>query len=660
LPPRTRIEFDGRGFLALRTKEFVEILPEVLLYFVLFNTSSAVIPDIPEMFLVFGLLVSAIVLFACSRMRFDLIALIVLLALMVLGILTPAEGLAGFANPIVITIAGLFVVGGALMETGVADRLGKLMGRIVGTRESSILIATMAVGATLSGFMSSTGTTAVLLPVIVSVARTARINPSKLLIPLSFSTLLGGTLTLIGTPPNIVVSNQLSENGVEGFGFFTFLPIGLILLVVGMSFMVLIGRHMLPNSPSSSGDADRPFEYISKTELAADYNLISQSYRLKVRYSSPLVGQTLASSSLGRRYGVTVMEIQNRESDYQPLEEPCPVTPATLIKPLSVLHVQGTAEDVKRLATEKDLLMVKDEDLSLKPGPMSRQLGLAEVLMPPRSQLLGKTLSEINFRDRYGVSVLGIKRLGNPIASNLKNVALLFGDTLLVEGTWDRIRLLQGEAQDFIVVSQPEEIELVTRPLQRAKWAMAILLIMIVAMTAGWLPVVTAVMLAAVAMVMAGCLNMEQTYRYMNWESVVLIAAMLPMSTALEKTGGVTFVAEAMTDYIGQLGPLALLAGVFILTSLFSHFISNTATAVLIAPIAFQAAVALGVAPQPFMMGVAVAASTSFGTPVATPSNTLVYGPGGYRFGDYLKVGLSMQLLILIVCLFVLPILFPF
>lgn len=618
------------------------------------------IPVIPEMFLVFGLLMVAICLFATSRLRFDLIALMILLALMVLGILSPAEGLAGFANPIVITIAGLFVVGGALMETGVADRLGKIMGRIVGTRESAILIATMAVGATLSGFMSSTGTTAVLLPVIISVARSARINPSKLLIPLSFATLLGGTLTLIGTPPNIVVSNQLSDNGVEGFNFFTFLPVGLILLGVGMTFMLLVGRHLLPNSTRSSGESDRPFEYISKTELAVDYDLKSHSCRLKVRYSSPLAGKSLATSNLGRRYGVTVMEIQNRDSDYQPLEEPTPVTPATMIRPLSVLHVQGLPEDVKKLANEQDLLVVKDEDQSSKPGPLSRQLGLAEVLMPPRSQLLGKTLSEINFRERYGVSVLGIKRLGNPIASNLKNVSLLFGDTLLVEGTWDRIRLLQGESQDFIVVSQPEEIELLTRPLQRAKWAMAILLMMIVAMTAGWLPVVTAVMLAAVAMVLAGCLNMEQIYRYMNWESVVLIAAMLPMSTALEKTGGVTFVAQTMTDYIGQLGPLALLAGVFLLTSLFSHFISNTATAVLIAPIAFQAAVASGIAPQPFMMAVAVAASTSFGTPVATPSNTLVYGPGGYRFSDYLRVGLSMQLLILIVCLLVLPILFPF
>jgi di/tricarboxylate transporter len=287
-------------------------------------------------------------------------------------------------------------------------------------------------------------------------------------------------------------------------------------------------------------------------------------------------------------------------------------------------------------------------------------LGMVEVLVPPRSRLVGHTLSELNFRDRYGVTVLGIKRMGEPLTGDLREIKLQFSDTLLVEGTWQKIGLLRDETQNFIVIGQPLEMEAAERPFKRANWAMIIMIGMLALMTFEIVPAVTAVLLAAAAMVLTGCLNMEDAYRGMNWESVVLIAGMLPMATALQKTGGVTYIADSLTTNLGDMGPVVLMAGLFILTSLFSQFISNTATAVLVAPIAFQSAITLGLDPHAFLMTVAVAASTSFATPVASPVNTLVLGPGGYRFGDYAKVGISLQLLILVVTLLILPVLFPF
>jgi di/tricarboxylate transporter len=612
----------------------------------------------PEMFLVFGLLAITVVLFVSDRLRLDLVAMMVVITLMLTGILTPAEALAGFADPVVLMIAGLFVVGGALMHTGVADSIGYWLGKVAGTKEITLIATTMAVAAFLSGFMSSAGTTAILLPVVVSVARNARVNPSKLLIPLAFASLLGGMLTLIGTPPNIVVSNQLASQGYSPFGFFAFTPVGLIMLAIGLLFMVFVGRHLLPDRARTMPAAGSADESLSISDLAKAYQLAGNTFRLRIRRSSPLLGQSLADAHLRGRYGVTVLEIQKRASRVSLPEPAQPVTPATVLNPFDILHVQGTPEAIRRLAREQDFAIMAEESLDAR--PLSQELGMVEVLLPPRSRLVGHTLSELRFRDRYEVTVLGIMRLGTPLTGDLREIKLQFGDTLLVEGTWNKIGLLRDETQNFIVVGQPQEMEAAERPLKRANWALAIMLGMLLLMTFEIVPAVTAVLLAAVAMVLTGCLNMEDAYRGINWESVVLIAGMLPMATALQKTGGVTFIADSLVSNLGDQGPLVLMAGIFILTAVLSQFISNTATAVLVAPIAFQAAIGLNLDPHAFLMAVAVAASTSFATPVATPVNTLVLGPGGYRFGDYVRAGLSLQLIILVASLIVLPILFPF
>lgn len=612
------------------------------------------------MLFVFVLLAVTVLLFVSERLRLDLVAVLVVVVLMLSGLLTPAEALAGFSDPVVLIIAGLFVVGGGLFQTGVAVTLGRWLGRLAGASEVRLILVVMSTVAFLSAFMSSTGTAAVLLPVVVSLAWNAKVSPSRLLIPLAFASLLGGMLTLIGTPPNIVVNNQLVDAGLAPFGFFSFTPVGLVMVAIGAGFMVLVGRRLLPAQARRALAYVQPAEteLLSVPDLTAAYRLAGNMFRLRVRRYSPLVGRKLSELGLRAKYRVNVLEIQCWPDD-QDLPTPAmPVGPDTYIDEHDILHVQGSLDDVQRLAREQALGIRPDEDF--RDRLISQELGLVEVLLTPRSRLNGRTLQEARFRDRYDVTVLAMLRMGEPVQADLATTPLRFGDTLLVEGTWEKVGLLREETRDFVVVGQPREMAEAARPARRAPIAVAIMVGMLVLMTLDLVPNVTAVLLAAAAMVLTGCLTMEDAYASMNWESVVLIAGMLPMATALQKTGGIQFIAGGLTASLGQAGPLAVMAGLFVLTSLFSQFISNTATTVLMAPIAFQVAASLGLAPHAFLMAVAVAASTAFSTPIASPVNTLVLGPGGYRFADYFKVGVPLQILVVVAALLILPILFPF
>ncbi|MFO7539361.1 MAG: SLC13 family permease, partial [Chloroflexota bacterium] len=536
-----------------------------------------------DMLIVFGLLAITIILFVSDRLRLDLIAMMGLLALMLLDILTPQEALAGFADPVVLIIAGLFIVGGALVQTGVADRMGTWLGRVAGTREVTLIVVIMAVAALLSGFMSSTGTTAVLLPIVVSLARDARISPSKLLIPLALASLLGGILTLIGTPPNIVVSNQLVSEGLAPFGFFSFTPIGLIMLVIGVTFMALFGRFLLPDRKREEvtfdeGESDTArnngSNEISIKDLAQTYQLPGHLFRMRIRRSSPLLGRTLAEADLHNRYNITVLQIQSRAGKYSLPGPPHPVTAATVLEAFDILHVQGSPQNVRRLARELDFTITADES---EGDVIAKEMGMVEVLLTQRSRLIGRTLAEVNFRAKYGLTVLGIRRMGELLAGRIIDSPLQFGDMLLVEGTWDRVRVLRRDSRDFIVVGQPAEMAEAERPVRLGPVAVAIMLGMLLLMTFEIVPTVTAVLLAAVALVLSGCLTMEDAYRNINWESVVLIAGMLPMATALQKTGGMDYIANGLTASFGEMGPVAVMASLFILTALFSQFISNTA-----------------------------------------------------------------------------------
>ncbi len=616
--------------------------------------------------LVFGILVVTIALFVSDRFRLDVAALLSLLALSLTGILTPEEALAGFADPVVLMIAALFVVGDGLFQTGVAQAMGRLPARLAGDSEIRLLLVIMALVALLSGFMSSTGTVAVMLPVVMGLAWGRNLSPSKLLIPLSVASLLGGMLTLIGTAPNLVVSNHLEAMGHNPFGFFAFTPIGVVVVLLGMGFMALIGYRLLPDRPSPArppSTADQP----TVRELAESYELPPTVFRLRIAPESPLVGGTLEDANLPDAFGLTVVELHppavpvddpGRRRRSTPTQELAPGAETRLDEGW-VLVVQGSADGVSRLVA-RGCVELMAEGASATDGLAGTEGGIAEVLLTPRSRLLGKHLIDLRFRDRWGLNVIGIKRLGVLVQGDIRRTPLRFGDTLLVQGSWDRIRLLQREPRDFVVPLAPREMVEAALPLGRAPVAVGIMVAMMILLTLGAIPAVIAVFLAAVAMVLTGCVTATDAYRAVNWESVVLIAAILPMATALEKTGGMGLIVDSISGALGGAGPILLLAALFLLTSALSQVISNTATAVLLAPIAYQLAVGMGAAPQPFMMTIALAASTAFATPVASPVNTLVLGPGGYRFGDFFKVGVALQLLVLVVAVLLIPLLFPF
>jgi di/tricarboxylate transporter len=601
-----------------------------------------------ELLLVFVILGLTVLLFVSDRLRLDLVALMALLALALTGILTPVEALAGFSDPVVIMIAALFVVTGAMFRTGLAERFGRMLGRLAGTSRARMTAVVMVGTGALSALVSTTGTVALMLPVTSSLARNARLSPSLLLIPLAVAALLGGLLTLIATPPNIIVSNQLVAAGYAPFGFFDFTPVGFVMLGVGTVVLVLFGARLLP----ARAPVDRPagvegIVTLAGAELTRGY-AVAAGARLQVPATSSLVGVSPAAAELRRRYRVNVVAIRRARG---PRKERVPRTAEEPLRAGDELDVHGAEESIERLLAEQDLERV--------PQRGEPESVLAEVLLTPRSRLVGQTLADVRFRSRYRLNVLSVRRQGTAVEGDLASVPLRFADTLLVAGSPTRIDLLRNEGGDFVVIARSADVGASGRLSRQEVAALLILAGMLVLLTLELIPAAIAVLLAAVAMVLAGCLDMAAAYKDISWETVILIAAILPMATAMQKTGGIDLVATQLTR-IGATGPLAMLASIYVLTGLMSSFISNTATAALVAPLALAAAVELGVSPYPLLMTVAVAASTAFATPVSTPANMLVLGPGDYRFSDFARVGLPLQILLGVVTILLVPLLFPF
>ena len=618
------------------------------------------------MWITIFILSGAILLFVTEWLQVDLVALGVVISLMLTRILTPEEALAGFSSPIVITVAALFIVGGAVMETGLADTISQKIVKFAGKSSFRLLILIMGTVALLSGFISDTGTVAIMAPAIISIGRKRNINPSKLLIPLSFGALLGGAMTLIGTPPNIVVSDLLLENGYSPFRFFDFTPIGLTLLISGILFLASTSRWLLPDHKPKT----QLQRVDSPEELVQVYKLPQDLYRLRVRIQSQLVGKTIQQIGLRGTYEVTVLEIlRSREPQSRPwgpeilldlLEDECiSIKPSleTLIYANDILICQGIINDISYAAASLQLGMQPAEAEDQK-ALVNNEVGVAEILLPPRSRLIGKTLVSAHFGRLYQLTVLGINRPGIIGNLSLKETELQFGDILFVQGAWKNIHALTNQRRDFVVVGQPEALK--GSPL-RSKMILSSLILagMLILLVTNWLPLATTALLAAFLMVISGCLNMKDAYNNVDWKSIILIAGMLPMTTALQKTGLVQVGADWMASTLGGLGDLPTLAALFLITSLFTQVISNTATTVLIAPIAFSLAIRLGYQPQAFLMLVAIAASTAYASPVASPVNTLVMGSGNYRFSDYLKVGIPLILISMVITIFLLPLLWP-
>lgn len=773
--------------------------------------------------LVLLIVLAAVALFVSGRLRVDVVALLVLGTLAVTGLIEPAEALSGFSNPAVVTVWAVFILSGALARTGVARVIGHQVMRVAGDGELRLILVIMLTAAILSAFMNNVGVAALMLPVVVEIARRTGIPASKLLLPLAFGALMGGLTTLIGTPPNILASDALYEAGLGSFSLFDFAPVGGTILAAGILFMLLIGRRMLPvrdlvreTSEMTAGDLESLYQLQEqllvltvpdnskldgmslaesqmgsivdlnvlaiirdgKTQLSPspgallrggdklivvgesdqladlsrhrvdtlerlpmtvenareagidvaevrltdhstligssladvgfrrqhDVNVLAvrrgeqyirrdlpglrlkasdtllvegspqaierlkaedsfevleaesdQVYQLNERLlqvsipaQSVLVGRSLAESRLGETYGLTVLQITRAD---ETLALPYP---NETISAGDRLLVQGSHANVQALRGLEELRI--DGPLQSLDDLETADIGLSEVVLSPHTTKVGKTLRELNFREKYGLSVLAIWRSGETYRDELSEMPLRFGDALLIYGLRNKINILGKEA-DFIVLA--EEAQEAPR-LSKAPIAVAIMAAVLLSVLLGWLPIAIAAIIGGTLMVLSGCLTMEEAYRYIEWPAVFLIAAMLPLGTAMETSGAAAYLTNSMIDVIGDAGPLAVLGGLFTLSVLASQVMPNAAVVVLMAPIAIKAASDLDVSPYTFMMGIAIAASASFMSPISHPANILVMGPGGYRFSDYIKIGLPLTLLVLLVVLLILPLVWPF
>ena len=614
------------------------------------------------------ILVITVALFIWGRVRADIVALTALAALLVLGILTPAEALAGFSSPIVIMMIGLFVVGGAIMQTGLAKLTGNKLMALSRGNETITFLLVMLVTSFIGAFVSNTGTVALMMPIIMSIAAGSGMQSSRFLMPLAFAGSLGGMLTLIGTPPNLVIDEVLTESSYQPLAFFSFFPVGIIVIAIGIIVLMPLSKIFL--SKKQSGKKKKQGK--SLDDLVDEYQLLDNLHRYIVPSRRPsaaldengeqmdIVGKTLKDLSIQKKYGVSIIEIRNEKKSRLGLVKDVSQNMAKSSSTIQVhdtLYIIGEEEKMKRFASDYGLRKMKDVKIDFY------DLGLTEIVVMPTSNFAGLRIGDANLRKRFGINVLGVKRGDEYITDNLIATKLHVGDMLLVQGEWTNLAHLATDTSNWVVIDQPEKTADKVLLDYKAPVAAAIMLLMIAMMVFDFIPVapVTAVIIAGLLTVFAGCFrNVEAAYKTINWESIVLIAAMMPMSTALEKTGASALVSQGLVESLGSMGPTALLAGIYFTTSLMTMFISNTATAVLMAPIALVAARQVGVSPYSFLFAVTLGASMCFASPFSTPPNALVMKAGGYTFMDYVKVGLPLQIIIGVVMTFVLPLLFPY
>jgi len=776
-----------------------------------------------EIATVLTILAAAIILFITEWVRMDVVALMVLGSLALTGLVTASDALSGFSNPAVITVWAILILSGGLARTGVARWIGRRLLLLAGDSEIRLLVLIMLTAGLLSGFMNSIGVASLFLPVVIDIARRTKRPPSKLLMPLAFSALLGGLTTLIGTPPNILISEVLTAANLPPFKMFDYTPVGVILLLVGIAFMTLVGRHLLPVR-----DITKEISSAEPTEFKSIYDLHERMVFLKLPKNSVLDGKTLAESRLGSALGISVIAVVRNgrlklapdagftlRSDDRLLVEGrleklyelqrgnhlvldderfsverltsgevelaeitltagSPQIGYTLrqlgfrhtyhvivlaikrgnivfrtnlenIQLLSddILLIQGhrlqldiLREDdlllniprsIESYGLEERLLMVHlpedsalagktlsetrlgdayglgvlgivrqdtkilmpDPDTELKGGDTllvkgklsdlsmieglqnleieteappelaeleSEETGLAEAVLSPHTNLVGKTLREVDFRTKFGLSVLAIWREGRAYRSGLRDMALRFGDALLLYGPRQRFRIL-GSEPDFLVLTEEAQE---TPRLNKTPIALLIMALVLLPVIFGFIPIAISAVIGVVLMILTGCLNMEEAYRSVEWKAIFLIAGMLPLGIALEQSGAARFMADLVVSAIGDLGSLTVMAGLFLLAALASQVMPNPAVALLLSPIALNTASDLGISPFPLMMTVAVSSSAAFLSPVGHSANVLVMGAGGYRFSDYIRVGLPLTLVILLVSLLTIPIFWPF
>ena len=607
-----------------------------------------------ELIWVLSLLAIAVVLFATGKVRMDAIALMVIVAFVLSGTLTLNEAFSGFSDPNVILIAALFIIGDGLVRTGVATKMGAWLVSVAGNSETKMLVYLMLTVAGLGAFMSSTGVVAIFIPVVLSVSARMNTSPSRLMMPLSFAGLISGMMTLVATPPNLVVNSELLREGLHGFSFFSVTPIGLVVLILGIVYMLAVRFMLKTENGESARDGRKRSTF---RDLIREYHLTGRARRLAIRPGSPMIGQRLDDLKLRERYCANVIGVERWRRFRRVIVN---VNGVSEFRARDVLLIDMSASDVdlRQFCGEQMLepMVLRGEYFA----DQALDVGMAEVSLIPDSEMIGKTVREIAFRTRFGLNIVGMKRDGEAMDGSVVDEPLQLGDILLVVGNWRQIALLAKRGRDFVVLNMPVEVDDASPAHSQAPHAIFCLVLMVALMLTDEIPNPIAAIIACLLMGKFRCINAESAYKAIHWPSIILIVGMMPFALALQKTGGVDLVVKGLMDVAGSEGPYLMLGCLFVMCAAIGLFISNTATAVLMAPIALAAAKSMGVSPYPFAMVVAMAASAAFMTPVSSPVNTLVLGPGKYSFSDFVKIGVPFTVLVMVVCVLLIPVLFPF
>jgi di/tricarboxylate transporter len=635
-----------------------------------------------EIIIVFCVIIVTAIFFVWGKIRSDIVALSSLIVLMLFGyfapegsdILSVEETLSGFSNNIVIMMVCLFIVGGAIFQTGLAKKISAYLLTLAGNSQLKLFLLVILVTGFIGSFISNTGTVALMLPIVISMAHGANSDPKRFLMPLAFASSMGGMLTLIGTPPNMIISDTLKSAGFGELQFFSFLPVGLIAMALGTICLWPLSKLLVSKNKNekSKNKKDK-----SLNQLANEYKISNNLYRAIVNENSSFNNKDLRELDLTKRYNISIVELKRPQKRNFPLR-PSIITknrlksqaevvgPDTIINENDILYLLGHFENVQEMCDENNLRLLDSRIIDGEQADSGNDLdfqmiGISELVLMSSSKLINKPVKESGFRNLYNINILGIKRKDRYIIQNVKDAKMLSGDVLLIQGEWDNIAKLEDQDSEWVLVGQPIEKAAKIPLNNKAPIAAVIMVAMIVCMALNLLPMVTTVMVASILMILTGCFrNVEAAYKTINWQSIFLFAGMIPLSKAMENTGASVFLSQIIIDFAGSQGPYPVLAAIYIATSILTIFISNTATAILFAPIALKSAIALEISPLPFLFAVTVAASMCFASPFSTPPNALIMSAGEYKFIDYVKTGLPLQIIFAIVMILVLPVLFPF
>ncbi len=605
-----------------------------------------------ELLFVLLFLAACVAMFVAARPPMDVVALLVMVVLPLSGIVTVPEALAGFSDPNIVLIAALFVIGAGLQRTGVAQQLSEQLIRRAGSSETKLVLLLMLAVAGLGSVMSSTGVVAIFIPVALSLSERLKIPPGRLMMPLSFAGLMSGMQTLVATTPNMVIDSALIQEGHGGFAFFSFTPIGLVVLAAGILYMLVARRFLRAEATAPARRGRR-----SMRQYVEDYDLAGRDFRVRILPGSTLVGRAPDLTKGRKIYGASLIAVERRGRFRSEVFEP---TSSTVLQAGDVLLLDlPRAPDYDREEAAQGM------GLQLLPlrgayfSDQSREVGMAEILIPPGSNLEGNTVVEANFRAVFQLHVIGLRRNNKAVGFEAERTKIKAGDTLLVVGTWAAVRQMQSKPADFLVMTLPAELDQVAPAHRQAPFALASLGVMILLMVTGVVPNVIAALIGCLLMGLFRCIDLAGAYKAINWPIMLLIVGVMPFAVALERTGGIALAVDGLLGLVGGAGPRVILASVFIVAAVISMFISNTATAVLMAPVAIGLATQLGASPYPFAMTLAIAASAAFMTPISSPVNMLVLAPGRYTFGDFVKIGVPFTLIVLVICVVLVPVLFP-